>query len=119
METEQLQDILKSKSTTFVRKVFDDYCTKLELPKKNYKEKQNKWHYSDFSGRPRSRTICILNDGEHELNIALRKKAGYYFLIEYDRHRIFECEPEVIKLEKEKLDFVIEKYKDLFESLVS
>ncbi len=113
-DIEKLQNILKTKSTTFVRKIFDDYCKKLAFSKLDYEKKQEKWYYTQFDCKRRCRTICRLCDGEHELNIALRKKAGYYFLIEYDRHRIFECESEVIKLDEKSLNEVLEKYEGLF-----
>lgn len=116
---EQLQDVLKTKSTTFVRKNFDVYCKTLQYPKYKYKDKQENWYYSNFDCKRRLRTICRLFDGEHDLNVSLRKKAGYYFLIEYDRHRIFECTPNIIVLKQEILDVVLDKYKEFFEKIVS
>lgn len=118
MEINCLQDVLKNKNTTAFRRIFDNYCKNLGIPKKDYRKEQEKSFYSDFDCKGRHRTICILRDGEHEITFALRRKAGYYFLIECDRKRIFECDPDVTELDKEELDLVVEKYKDLFELLI-
>ena len=117
MEIDKLQNILKNKSTTFVRKILDKYCIDNGFIKWNYKKEPCKWYLSQYDCKRRLRTICRFYDGEHELNISLRKKAGYYFIIEYDRKRIFECVPEVIVLDAEMLDMVVERYKDLFDLL--
>lgn len=115
---EKFQLILKEMSTTKLRKIIDEYSTSKELPKWTYKEKNQKiFYYSEFDCRRRLRTICRFHDGKHEINIALRKKAGYYFIIELDRVRILECEPEVLVNKQEKVNYVIKEYSELFDML--
>lgn len=115
---EKFQLILKEMSTTKLRKIVDEYATHKELPKWNYKEKEQKiFYYSEFDCRRRLRTICRFHDGKHEINIALRKKAGYYFIIELDRIRIFECEPNVLVNDEEKVNYVLNEYGELFNML--
>lgn len=115
----QLQIILTTKTTTFVRRAFDTYCKDKGYPKWDWKwiQEAPQWTYSEYDCQRRLRTICQVHKEGHELNIALRKKAGYYFLIEYDRRRIFECDPDVLVLDGEKLEMVYEKYKELFDLL--
>ena len=60
--------------------------TQFELPKWNYGRDE----FEDEiilveKGSVWSLTICRFKDDLHELNITLRKKAGYYFIIELDR----------------------------------
>jgi len=116
--TEQLLNLLKNKSTTFVRKTFNSYCEENSYPKLCYKKQQSKWYYTQFDCKRRCRTICRLSDGEHELEIAMRKKAGYYLIIKYDRKIMFECESEVTTLQLRILNNVIEKYSGLFYELL-
>lgn len=116
-DIELLQNILRKKSTTYLRTIFDEYCKEKELPKWTHKKPQNKWYFSQYDCKRRLRTICRLCDGKNELNITLRKKAGYYLIIEYNRHRIFECEPKVIVLDEDILKNVLIKYKDLFDRI--
>ena len=119
IDTEQFQKILKTKSTTFVRTICEKYCLQKGYQKWNRNPQAEKWYYTQYDCKRRLRTICRFFDGEHELNITLRKKAGYYFLIEYDRHRIFECDTNILVHDEEVLKMVTEKYKDLFNLLVS
>lgn len=115
---EQLQNFLKTKSTSTLRIIGDQYVTRKGLERWNRNTTLTKWYLNQYDCRRRLRTIIRFYDGEHEITIALRKKAGYYFLIELDRRRIFECEPEIIVLDQDKLDYVTEKYSELFNALV-
>lgn len=116
---DQFQNILKTKSTTFVRTICERYCLTKGYEKWSRNPTPEKWYYAQYDCKRRLRTIFRFFDGEHELNITMRKKAGYYFLIEYDRHRIFECEPSILVHDEEALNMVTEKYKDLFDLLVA
>lgn len=116
---DQLQNILRNKTTTFVKTICDKYFSEKNFEKWDRKQKASKWYFSQYDCRRRLRTICRFYDGEHEINITLRKKAGYYFLIELDRHRIFECDPNILVHNEKDLSYVIEKYKELFYSLVN
>lgn len=116
---EAFQKLLKTMSTTKLRKIVDEYASSKGFSKWNYKEKNPKnWYYSEFDCKRRLRAICRFNDGKHELNIALRKKAGYYFIIELDRKRIFECDPNVLVDDKEMVEYVLKEYKELFDNLI-
>ncbi len=115
---EKFQMILKDMSTTKLRKIVDEYANHKGFPRWTYKEKNQKlFYYSEFDCRRRLRTICRFHDGKHEVNIALRKKAGYYFILELDRVRIFECEPKVLVNDEEKCSYVLKEYRELFEKL--
>ena len=114
----KFQLILKQMSTTKLRKIVDEYASLKKFPKWTYKEKNQKiFYYSEFDCRRRLRTICSFNDGKHEINIALRKKAGYYFIIELDRIRIFECEPEILVNDEEKVNYILKEHSELFNAL--
>lgn len=120
MDIEKLQDVLKKNSTTFVRTKFNEYCKLKGYELWNYrKEQPNSYFYSEYDCKHRFRTICRIYDNGHEMQIALRKKCGYYFLIEYDRIRIFECDPDILVLKQAKLNQVYEEYKELFDLILS
>ena len=109
--------ILKTISTTKLRTTFDEYVKGKGFKKWNY-GKENKMYYcSEYDCKRRLRTICRFKDDLHELNITLRKKSGYYLIIELDRKRIFECDPDILVNEKEKMKYVLERYGDLFEKI--
>lgn len=114
---EQLQNLLITKSTTFVRCEFDKYCKEKNIPERDWKNNQKQWRYSQYDCKRRLRTICVLFDGKQELNIVLRKKAGYYFLIEINRKRIFECDPNILCLDEELLQKAIFDYSEIFKRL--
>ena len=102
-----------------MRTTFDEYVKEKGFEAWNYGKNNKIYYYSEYDSKRRARTICRFKDDLHELNITLRKKAGYYFIIELDRKRIFECEPNILVNEKEKMNYVLEKYSELFDKIFS
>ena len=88
--------VLNTISTTKLRKTFDKYVEEKGFEKWNYGKNNGTYFYSEYDCKRRLRTICRFKDNLHELNISLRKKAGYYLIIELDRKRIFECDPNIL-----------------------
>ena len=109
--------ILKTISTTKLRTTFDEYVKGKGFKKWNYGKENEMYYCSEYDCKRRLRTICRFKDDLHELNITLRKKSGYYLIIELDRKRIFECDPDILVNEKEKMKYVLERYGDLFEKI--
>lgn len=114
---EQLQNLLKTKSTTFVRCEFDKYCKENNLKKWDWRKQQDSFCFSEYDCKRRLRTICRIRENGKELNIALRKNAGYYFIIEVNGKRIFECDPDILCLDEELLQKAILDYSELFKRL--
>ena len=109
--------ILKTISTTKLRTTFDEYVKEKGFEKWDYGKNNKMYYYSEYDSKRRARTICRFKDDLHELNITLRKKSGYYLIIELDRKRIFECDPNILVNEKEKMNDVLERYNELFKKI--
>lgn len=113
----KFQNILKNKSTTFLRKTIEKYCIDRSIPKFSFKKEKSEYYYTNFDSKYRSRTICIIKDNKHEIEFALRKKHGYYFIITLDKKRIFEIEPDILVNKENELLELYKDYKTLFDMI--
>lgn len=116
--------ILEQCETKEIAKVFENYMQSIEVNKLDRRRKNNLNTYC-ICGKCTNwnRVECYyykdsVEFSNENLEIVLRKRSGYYFIIARNGTRAFECswDNKILAYDESLLNEIVEEHKVLFES---